>query len=360
MDNISRLRHGTLAWALLLTLASATPAQQWAKDMFNHTSHDFGAVARAAKVEHRFRIENIFVENVHIASARSSCGCTKAEVTKQLLKTWETAEVVATIDTRDFLGRRDATITVTFDQPFPAEVQLQVHCNIRGDVVVQPGSVYFGSVAQGIASQQHVAVSYAGRDSWRILRVESPNPNLSAVAVEKSPGGGRVDYDLAVTLKGSTMPGYIHDDLILVTDDSNPQIARVPVGVEAIVQPSISVYPSPLVMGSVVQGKAVTRILVVKGTAPFHIVQVKSSDKRFQAAPPEGAGNLYRLPLTFTAAASEAAGRPTAKISIETDAAAGRHVEVAASAEVLPKAETGLKKAEDQPAAPPLLTPMPQ
>ena len=99
MDNISRLRHGALAWALLLTLASATPAQQWAKDMFDHTSHDFGTVARAAKVEHRFRIENIFVENVQSPRRGPSCGCTTAEVTKQLLKTWETAEVVATVDT---------------------------------------------------------------------------------------------------------------------------------------------------------------------------------------------------------------------------------------------------------------------
>ena len=98
-------------------------------------------------------------------------------------------------------------------------------------------------------------------------------------------------------------------------------------------------------MGSVAPGKAVTRILIVKGAAPFRIVQVKSSDKRFQCAPPEGAGNLYRLPVTFTAAAGEPAGRPAAKISIETDAAAGRHVDVGVSAEILPEAKAGLKKA---------------
>ena len=72
-----------------------------------------------------------------------------------------------------------------FDKPFPAEVQLQIHCNIRGDVVVQPGAVEFGAVAQGSVSRQQVAVSYAGRSNWQIVRVESPIPNLSAQVVEK-------------------------------------------------------------------------------------------------------------------------------------------------------------------------------
>ena len=37
--------------------------QQWAKEMFDHTSHDFGTVARGAKMEHRFTLENIYEES---------------------------------------------------------------------------------------------------------------------------------------------------------------------------------------------------------------------------------------------------------------------------------------------------------
>ena len=44
--------------------------QDWAKAMFDHTSHDFGVVARGAKVEHRFVIENIYEEDAHIQSVR--------------------------------------------------------------------------------------------------------------------------------------------------------------------------------------------------------------------------------------------------------------------------------------------------
>ena len=46
--------------------------------MFKVTEHDFGTVARGAKAEYRFVFENLYMEDVHIAGAYSSCGCTSA------------------------------------------------------------------------------------------------------------------------------------------------------------------------------------------------------------------------------------------------------------------------------------------
>ena len=79
-------------------------AQEWAIKMFNVTSHDFGPVARGAKCEFRFQIKNIYEEDAHISSVKSSCGCTTPQLTKNDLKTFQTAEVVAEFNTRDFLG----------------------------------------------------------------------------------------------------------------------------------------------------------------------------------------------------------------------------------------------------------------
>ena len=129
--------------------------------------------------------------------------------------------------------------------------------------------------------------------------------------------------------------GYLRDDLILVTDDANLAAARVPVPVEATIRPSIAIDPSPLLMGSVGPGEAVTRQLIVHGAAPFRVLSVESSDKRFQCGPPQGSGSLYRIPVTFTAAASETAGRADTKIRIQTDAQAGGSLEVAASVDVV-------------------------
>ena len=120
--------------------------QEWAQKMFKITDHDFGTVARGAKAEVAFVFENIYMEEVHVAGVRASCGCTTPRVENGTLKTYEKGAIVAHFNTDTFLGQRGATLTVSIDQPFPAEVQLHVRGFIRNDVVVEPGSVQVGSI----------------------------------------------------------------------------------------------------------------------------------------------------------------------------------------------------------------------
>ena len=144
-------RAGWMAWLLMAVAGSTGLGQEWdwAGEMFDHTSHDFGTVARGAKVEHRFVFENKYVEDVHVESVRSTCSCTTPKIINPSLKTWEKGAIVIVVDTASYLGRKDATLTVVFDKPFPAEVRIQVRTYIRSDVVVQPGVVQFGTVIQG-------------------------------------------------------------------------------------------------------------------------------------------------------------------------------------------------------------------
>ena len=106
-----------------LLCPTAAPAAEWAKKMFTVTSHNFGTVARGSKTEYRFVFKNIYEEDVHVVGVRTSCGCTSPVVTQRDLKTHETSEVVATFNTRTFLGQHGATLTVTFDKPYYAEVE---------------------------------------------------------------------------------------------------------------------------------------------------------------------------------------------------------------------------------------------
>jgi len=140
---IGFIRRAAVFLAVAAGLAASgrpAAAQEWAKKMFSVTSHNFGTVARGSKTEYRFVFRNLYEEDIHVSGVRTSCGCTSPSVTKKLLKTHETSEVVATFNTRTFLGQHGATLTVTFDRPFTAEVQLRVAGNIRGDVTFEPPS----------------------------------------------------------------------------------------------------------------------------------------------------------------------------------------------------------------------------
>lgn len=317
--------------------ASAALGQDWAKDMFDHTSKDLGVVARGAKVEHAFTLENLYLEDVHVASIRSSCGCVAPKVEQPWLKTHEKTRVVATIDTSKVMGRRDSTLTVVFDKPFPAEVRLSLYYFVRGDVVFQPGAVQFGSVPQGVSAARKVTVVYAGRSDWRIVRVESPNSHLETTVSEVSRepdstnGSYKVTYDLVVKLKSDAPVGYVRDHLTVVTDDSDPRNCRVPLDVEGAVVASLSVKPSPLML-SVAAGGSVSKPLVVQAKRPFQVVGVTCPDSRFSFVVPAGAKPVQLVPVKFTA--GNAPGSVSAVIRIETDLAESRFLEVKASAQI--------------------------
>jgi hypothetical protein len=309
----------SLRLALVVTLLAGAPAlgQDWAKKMFKTTQHDFGTVARGAKTEFDFVLSNIYLEDAHVLSARSSCGCTSVKVVKPDLKTYEQGAIRATFNTGSFNGQRGATITVVLDKPFPAEVQLHVKGFIRTDVIFDPGSVQLGEVDQGTAREQKITVYYAGRSDWKLTDVKSSNPYLSAGFVEIARQGGQVWYHLTASLSSKTPEGYFSDRLTLVTNDYQP--VQIPLQVEGRVTPPITVSPASLFMGVVPPGQEATKTLVVKGKKPFRILSITCDDKSFTFGPQSDPSPkaLHVVPVKFRAGSDS--GKVSKTIRIETD-----------------------------------------
>jgi hypothetical protein len=301
----------------LLAFCSGVEAQEWAKKMFKTTAHDFGTVVRGAKTEFRFPFKNIYVEDLHVASVRSSCGCTSPEVTKRDLKTYETAYIVATYNTHAFTGHRSATVTVTFDKPFYAEVQLQVSGNIRGDIVVQPNFVDLGTVNQGQPTERAITVTHTSRPDWRINDVRSANPNLEVDVIEKSRVHGNVSYDLKVKMHSNAPPGFLKEQLVLVTNDQ--YASTFPINIEGRIVPELTVV-GVINFGSLEAGAKSTKPLIVRGRTPFKIIEIVCEDERFSFELPDSDAapkSLYKIPVTFTA--GDEPGKVINKILIETD-----------------------------------------
>ena len=214
-------------WALIFIALSACPVigKEWAGKMFDSTDHDFGTLARGAKAEFDFVLQNKFEEEIHIAGVRTSCACTTPEIVKETLKTWEKGAIRVKFNTRTFLGLRSATITVVIDKPFPAEVQLTVKGYIRRDIVFEPGAIEFGTVDVGKPAEQTVQVKYAGRGDWRIEDIEGPN-YYEIKLIEHQRDTGHVEYSMEVKLLPRAPAGYLMDQLILVTNDQ--RLKRVP------------------------------------------------------------------------------------------------------------------------------------
>ncbi|MEX0713791.1 MAG: DUF1573 domain-containing protein [Pirellulales bacterium] len=325
-------------FAALVVLSASGPValgQEWARKMFETTSHDFGAVPRGAKVEYEFKLSNLYQEDIHIAGVRSSCGCTTPSVTQDTLKTYETSTIVAAFNTRNFLGQKKATVTVTIDQPFYAEVQLHVAGYIRSDVVLHPGAVEFGSVDHGSTAEKTIKITYAGRSDWQIVDVRTP-PFLDASVRETGRGNGQVTYDLHVRLKAEAPAGFVKQQLMLVTNDR--RATQLPVDVEGRIVSELTVSPASLFMGSLKPGQKVTKQLVVQCKKPFRITAVTCGGESFKMQALEVAKPVHLVPVTFVA--GDKPGKVTYRIRIETDLGKDVASELSAYAQVLEVEQT--------------------
>lgn len=305
---------------VIVTLTSALPSygQQWAEEMFQRRSHDFGTIARGAKAEYAFVLENKYEDDVHIASVDMTCGCTTPRVEKSLLKTYEKGAIVAKINTDRFLGAQSSIITVTIDRPSYAQVRLDVKVQIRGDVEFDPPSVVFGNVDQGTSAEKTMTVTSHQMEGWKILGVRSPHPHLSGEATETGRSGSRVAYDLQLRVSEDAPAGTLRGCVLLETNDSSSK--QLVVMVEGQIVPELLLTPSPIYLGGTKAGQKLRRRLVVRSKRPFRIQAIRTSCDCFEfdlPAPKSDPKKVYAVPYTFTA--GDKPGGVTRTLRVETD-----------------------------------------
>jgi len=315
----------------MLVSADLGGAQEWAQKMFKTTTHDFGILARGSKPDFSFDLTNEYKEDVHITGVRSSCGCTIPTVSKATLKTWETGQIVCRFDTIGHIGAKTSAVTVTFDKPFTAEVQLNIRGHVRRDIVMQPGTVEFGQVRQGVSVEKKIQIDYAGRPDWQIVDVRCSNTNYEVKLAARQRSGKRVSYTMLVRLKESAGPGYLNDRLTLVTNDAKSRTIELPV--EGRVLTSVTVSPASLALGDVPLGERISKQIVVRGDKPFRIVDIECEDDCFEFSPSKEARRTHILPVIFVAHGKP--GRVTRRIYIETDLGRGTSADFVATGTIV-------------------------
>lgn len=324
-------KHVAAGFAVLMTLlGGSASAADWAEKMFSETKHDFRVVGRGATAEHRFEFRNLYEEEVHVAAVRSSCGCTTPSVTQDTLKTHETSAVVATLNTSSFIGQKAATITVVFDRPYYAEVQLNVSGYIRTDVTFEPSEVDFGELKSGETAEKTISITHRGGPNWRITDVRSQCNHLVVRLDPPKVQPGAVSYQMHVAARESMPEGDMHHQLTLVTNDS--QFPTIEMAVQGRVRPTLVVSPAAVSLGNTPPGQSVSKRLLIRGEEPFAVKEVRCSDDRFSFEIPEGKKKLHFIQMKF--AAGDSTDRIAQRIQIVTDLPGDKTAECVATGTV--------------------------
>jgi hypothetical protein len=112
--------------------AAAAPAAKVSN--WNEMTHDFGKIKQNDPAAVTFTVKNISSAPLIITAAKSSCGCTVAEFTKEPIKPGESGVVKATYNSAR-VGGFTKTVTVTYDGVTNPDI-----LTIKGEVEALPGA----------------------------------------------------------------------------------------------------------------------------------------------------------------------------------------------------------------------------
>lgn len=283
------VRCVAMALVVMLSGAGGVRAAGWADSLFAERSHNFGPVPRGAKVKHDFVLTNTLGEPITILALRPSCGCTSGKASTSIVNPGQTAVVEARMDTRNFLGLKSTILYVTLVSASgrEAEVRLGVSSNILADIVLNPGSVDFGTVVKGQSPSQVLTVERINAPGWRFERMVSTSRVLTAQLVEtKRDASGAVSYSLTVGVKPDAPSGPIRDEIRLLSNDR--ETPSIPLMVTGVVRGDLTATPSVLTMGEVASAGAKEGRFIVRASRPFAITTVEGAGDGFSIAQPEG------------------------------------------------------------------------
>ncbi|MCR5162841.1 MAG: DUF1573 domain-containing protein [Thermoguttaceae bacterium] len=312
-----------LSWMLML--GALTGAGNFPVDMFETTSHQFGTVVRGAKTEYEFVFTNKYLEDVIVESVQSSCQCTTPTLlTPGPIKTHQQGRIKIHINTQNFTGNKNATITVRFAAPQRVEMQLHSYVFIRSDVSVNPGIVYFGSVDLAKTPNPGISVNVNSINyGWKILDVQSECKFLK-VELKQMQAYQGTTYNMVVRLLPNAPPGPFSQVLELVTND-DVRSQRIPVRVEGRIKQTLSASPSPLSFNMVELGKSTEKTLILQGAEPFKILDITSDDRSISASIDRTPKKVQPIKLTYT---GKTAGEFNGSITILTDLEGGMNTSV--------------------------------
>jgi len=262
---------------LLVALATAgsTQAATWAEATFDELSKDFGSAPRGPTLSHPFRLVNNTKGDITIASVRVSCGCVSASALKTTLKPGEETAILARMDTNRFSGTKSVTIFVQFSQPQWEEVRLVVQANSRDDVILSPESLAMGHAKRGSSPSATVSVTLLGSQS-KVTGVQSESNYVQTTLKETKKENGELTYSLTAKLRADAPVGKWYTDVWLKTNNPAMPKVRVPLTIE--IESALSANPAAVSSGQVAVGSQVERKVIVRGTQPFRITEVRGAD----------------------------------------------------------------------------------
>ena len=186
---------------------------------------EFGEILQGESLEHVFTFRNTGDGNLVISKVRSSCGCTAALLSADVVAPGQEGEVRATFNSGHFRGNVEKSIYLTSNDPRQVSTTLRLRGRVL-PLIDAPSDVDLGSFAPGERREVRVSLTNRGKEKVVLTSVESSSPavRVARMAANLLPGEAAEILLRAELPDGMPANGY----LIIRTDSPRAAEIRLP------------------------------------------------------------------------------------------------------------------------------------
>jgi len=259
----------SLICAALSTSAAevATPQIQCEEATF-----DFGSRDAAESVEHTFLVKNTGTADLEIKKVQPACGCTTAELEKNIIPPGDSAKVAAKLSLAGRSGEVQKPINIESNDPTKPTLQLLIKGIVSADFQISPNTMMLQKDSPEALASASVIVKSLKNEPFEILTSQSESGKLK-IRWDKLPDESA--YQVTANLEDRYEPGQYGDKITLETN--HPTRKQLEVSVLVVVPAPISVAPSKLVLPQETSSP-ISRTIVLKNppNSPLTIDKIET------------------------------------------------------------------------------------
>ncbi|MFC1539401.1 DUF1573 domain-containing protein [Candidatus Latescibacterota bacterium] len=228
------------------------------KIAFNQNTIFFGSVREGEKITNTFTFTNIGSDTLEV-SARSTCSCTTALLSKSKIPPGGTGQIKLEFDTKGQSGQVIQGADIRTNDPANPWEKLTLEGTVQV-VSVFPNRHWLDEVTKNATVIREVLVIDTGDSTLAVVQVKTPQ-GVSAKVLRSRKENGSCVVPVSFTIKPGTTPGDFEKKVTIVTNDSSKKTLDVTFAGKVL--GDLKALPSMLFFGDVIADFTTTREIIL-------------------------------------------------------------------------------------------------
>ncbi len=285
--------------AIVLLTVMAMPV--WAQEVpviaTEEARFDFGVADPNVTIEHDFVIVNRGTADLKIDQIKPACGCTVAELDRQVIPPGERVTLHTRLSLKGRSGPQQKPIVIHSNDPENPEFELMLAGTARSPLRLEPQAVFFGSLpiaVPGAESPTHFVDIDV--DDAHAFTIRSARVDAEGVSVDPETVIDGTAYRLRVSID-ATEAGPIDGQITLQT--TSQRFPRIVIPVSGVVAPIVAHTPADLLLPTQVD-KPMVRYVLLNAPAGqnFEVTKVTTPHDEIQSEVSKLGKRGYRVKIS--------------------------------------------------------------